>query len=348
MDQESVQQALQEIREVKGAQLFYDVHVHPFEVMYEPRSYSAVPAAKGLFSSGTLPYTAPRLSDLSLDEPAVTSNRPTDGKLLSMASLFNARKAYSHTGPLVIGEQMKLAVIDQALLLPVLKRDDPGDAQSQALAAMFSNDKRFRFGYCLPSAIPDEQVVMAVGQAVERYGVQVLKIHPSITGIDLGRSEGLRRLEMLLEASRQHRLKVIIHGGLSPECPDRQAATFGIVDNLRRIDWSLTPETVIIAHGGCFGYTADEAKTSVIPELLKLLERFANLAIDTSALKMEVLCRLIEQLDPGRIYFGSDALYEREWGAMVTLWSALRKSVKDCAAALSQIAGSNPGRLLAS
>jgi len=348
MDLESVQQALQDIRKVKGSQLFHDVHVHPFEVMYEPRSYHAVPAAMGLYSAGTLPYTAPRLSDLSLDEPAVTSERPTDGKLLSMASLFNARKAYSHTGPLVIGDLMELAVVDRALLLPVLKKNDPGDAQSQDLAVMFGNDKRFRFGYCLPSMVPDEQAVMAVGQAVGRFGVQVLKIHPSISGIDLGKTEGLRRIELLLEASRLHRLKVIIHGGLSPECPDRQAATFGKVENLRRIDWSLTPETVIIAHGGCFGYTTAEAKTSVIPELLKLLERFANLAIDTSALKIEVLCCLLEQIDFSRLYFGSDALYEREWGAMVTLWNALRKSVKDCEAALSQIAGSNPGRFLAS
>lgn len=347
MDVSEVSTAIAEIREIKGTQIFYDVHVHPFEVMYQSRAYHPAENVTGVYCSGPLSYASPKLGELDLEAMSPDRTRADDSKLRSMACLFNARKAYSHIGPRVIGDQMELAIVDRAVLLPVLKHSDGDANQSPDLAAMFGKDDRFLLGYCLPSTVPVEGVVEAVGRAVERFGVRVLKIHPSITGLDLGSPAGVRTVEALLEASRQHRLKVVIHGGRSPECPDRQAANFGVVSHLQRIDWSLTPETVIIAHGGCFGYSAAEAITEVLPVMEQLLARHAHLAVDTSAIKGEVLCPMLERFDLERIYFGSDALYEKEWGAMVTLWCALRQTLNDGDEALRQIAGSNPGRLFA-
>jgi GNAT superfamily N-acetyltransferase len=209
---------------------------------------------------------------------------------------------------------------------------------------MFGGDERFLFGYCVPNDIQNDQVEKDVRHVVAEYDVRVLKIHPSVTGIDLGRREGIDRVEALLDAAGKCGLKTIIHGGMSPDCTDSQSVSYGTINNLQVIDWSITPETVVIAHGGCYGHSPDDACGNIIPGMVKLFQRHDNLSIDTSGVGFDVLCHLLKCFDLERILFGSDALYEKQWVAIVRLWQALQRSVKMHEDALFGIVSINPGK----
>jgi predicted TIM-barrel fold metal-dependent hydrolase len=77
----------------------------------------------------------------------------------------------------------------------------------------------------------------------------------------------------------------------------------------------------------------------------RLFEHYENLAVDTSGLPFDVLCLLAEYFDQEKVVFGSDALYEKQWMAMVKLWYALRKTAPDAEEAIVRITSENPSRL---
>jgi hypothetical protein len=345
MDKYSVQKSIDALKELKGSNTFYDVHVHPYEVMFDSCKYSPSAASRGVYSSCATEYRPPELGDLNLGAPDFAKGKEVDKKLRAMASLLGARRSYSHTGPKVFGDQMNLCGIDKALMLPVMGKDEVGGGQLKAISEMFGGDERFLFGYCVPNDIQNDQVEKDVRHVVAEYDVRVLKIHPSVTGIDLGRREGIDRVEAILDAAGKCGLKTIIHGGMSPDCTDSQSVYHGTINNLQHIDWSITPETVVIAHGGCYGHSPDDACDNIIPGMVKLFKRHDNLSIDTSGVGFDVLCHLLKCFDLERILFGSDALYEKQWVAIVRLWQALQHSVKMHEDALFGIVSINPGKL---
>lgn len=345
MDKHSVQKFIDALKEIKGANTFYDIHVHPYEVMFDACQYQASALSGGLFSAGAAKYLAPELSDLNLNPTAAGKGKELDKKLRAMACLLGARRSYSHTGPVVLGDQMRLGGIDRALLLPVMGEAEGGDDQLRAMSQMFGGDERFLFGYCVPSDIRNDQIEAAVRRAVAEYDVRAVKIHPSVTGIDLSGRKGIDRVETILDAAGKCRLKVIIHGGLSPDCQNQQAVSYGTVANLRHVDWSITPEAVVVAHGGCFGHAYDDARENVIPAMVELFKRYDNLSFDTSGVGFEVLCHLLQRFDRERILFGSDALYEKQWIAMLKLWFALQQTHERPDEVLLMIAGLNPDKL---
>ncbi|ALC16863.1 amidohydrolase [Desulfuromonas soudanensis] len=345
MDKYSVQKSIDALKELKGSNTFYDVHVHPYEVMFDACQYQPSAQSGGLFSAGAAKYLAPELGDLNLNPTAVGKGKELEQKLRAMACLLGARRSYSHTGPVVFGDQMNLSGIDRVLLLPVVREAEGGDGQLKAMSEMFGGDERFLFGYCMPGDISNDQIEAAMRRAVAEYDVRAVKIHPSVTGINLGCRAGVERVEAILAAAGNNRLNVVIHGGLSPDCQNQQAVSYGTVANLRHVDWSITPGAVVIAHGGCFGHSSGDACANVIPAMVGLFERYDNLSFDTSGVGYEVLCRLLKCFDQERILFGSDALYEKQWAALMKLWCALRKTQKWPEEALVGIAALNPGRL---
>lgn len=346
MDKAEVQKNLEEIKEVKGTEIFYDLHVHPFEVMFSPASYEPSPISGGLYGAGNMEYIPPSLTDLKFEPFEQGRLSAMNAGMKEKLNLFNARRAYSHTGPRVFSDLMELSCVDRALLLPVTGDQGSSDDQFQVATELFGDDDRFFFGYSPPNGTDEQDISLAVQRAVEACHVKALKIHPNVTGIDLGCRSGVARMEWLLEVSRMTRLKVIVHGGLSPDCQKGRAASFASVRNLAKVDWSITPETVVIAHGGCFGHTPGEASQEVLPTMSDLLGKYPNLAVDTSGLGLEVLCELLNRIDAERIYFGSDALYEKQWGAMLKLWLALKRTDHPPAESLVRIAGHNPAAFL--
>ena len=342
MNKAEAQKTIEELLEIKGAHTFYDVHVHPFEVMFDACQYQHSPEYDGLYRSGTSEYRAPEITDLTLQQPLPGPESAANKKLRAMACLLNARRFYSHTGPMVFSDHMKLGGIDRVLLLPVMAENETGDAQLEAMARMFGHSEKFLRGYCVPNDVPDNLVEREMSRVVAEYDVKALKIHPSVTGIDLGSEKGVTRVECLLAAAQNNGLKVIIHGGMSPDCKNSEAICYGIIDNLMKIDWSVIRETVIIAHGGCYGYSFSDAAAEVLPELLKLFERYENLSFDTSSISFDVLCQLLKCCDSKRIFFGSDALYEKQWVSLVKLWNAIKSSQTQCEDIFLRIVSDNP------
>ena len=341
MDKSTVVKNLDALKAIKGAHTFYDIHVHPYEVMFDACRFQPSPVCAGLYSAGATDYSPPAPADLDLHRDGLAKGVQLDKKLRSMACLLNARRLYSHTGPRVLGDQMNLSGIDKCLLLPVVN-DEAADDQLGTMSDMFRGDDRFIFGYCPPAGISNHQLADHARKAVDDYGIRVLKVHPSVTGIDLSCKEGIERVESILDASKQCRLKVIVHGGMSPDCKNARAISYGTLTNLHHVDWSITPQTVVIAHGGCYGHTVDDACSQVVPLMSDMFARHHHLAFDTSGIETDILCLLLERFDLKRIYFGSDALYEKQWAALLRLWHALRKTVQQHEDALIQILGTNP------
>ncbi len=346
MDKRTVLRTLNMLKELKGPNTFYDLHVHPFEVMYKPFEYSPSSVDNGLFSIGSSGYVAPQVGDVNLGKVEGKAERKFEQKLRAKATLLNARRIYTHTGPKVLGDQMELCAIDKALLLPIVVDEDSGAGQLRSMKEMFGADDRFSFGYCLPNNIPNDKIAADVKRAKDEYGIKVLKIHPAVTGIDLSSPKGIARVESILDASKKSKLKVIIHGGMSPDCKNRQAASYGTVNNLQHIDWSITPETVVIAHCGCFGHSAGEARETVLPIIEQLLGWYSNLAVDTSGIGFGTLCQVLTNIDSQRIMFGSDSLYEQQWAAIVKLWCALERWVTKPEEELLRIVSNNPANFL--
>ena len=346
MEKGTVLQILELVREIKANNRFYDLHVHPHEVMYDPLTYYPSAVGPGFYGTGSSAYNAPEITDVAIDGGFRREERRSNDILRAKMAVLTSRRIYAHTGPKVLGDLLELACIDEALLLPVMRSDEVDDGQIAQMRRMFGGDQRFHFGYCLSNSVPNDRIVEHLREVVADCPVRVLKIHPAVTGIDLGSAAGKERVEAMLEASRLTGLKVLIHGGLSPDCARRENSSYAAIANLLPIDWGITPETVIIAHAGCFGYPFDQVRAEVMPRMQGLLERFPHLMVDTSGANIDVLEQILIRVGRNRIVFGSDALYETPWFAMVKLWCALKAGVKDPEEGLLQIAGLNPARLL--
>ncbi len=345
MDKLSVKKTIDLVKEIKGSNAFYDVHVHPFEVMFNPLTYNSSPLKKGVFSTGSTMYTPPDYCSLNLRNSENMLDKEFDPNLKSKVMLLQSRQIYAHTGPGVLTAEMDLCAIDKSFLLPVVRENETGNGQLQMIQKLFGSDERFFLGYCLPNDIPNSKIADNVNRIVKKYGIKVLKIHPAVTGLDLSSQAGSERVEAILNAADNAKLKVIIHGGKSPECPNSEAISYGTIEKLQHIDWSITSEAVVIAHSGCYGYSAKEVQELVLPVMEKLLNRYSHLTIDTSGIGLNTLSIIFRNIDLQRIVFGSDSLYEKQWAAMVKLWHALERSVEKPDEILLQIMSINPSSL---
>lgn len=345
MDRKNVEYALDLIRDIKGSYTFYDVHVHPFEVMDGAINYVRSSTCYGLYSSVAAEYVMPEISDLDLKKKEKLVGDYHDKKILNKMLQLNRRRIYAHNGPKVFCDQMKLSGVDKVVLLPVMAKDEYGDQQLRLLSDMFGGDDRFLLGYCVPNDISVNEISGKIKRVVNEYNVEVLKIHPSLQGINPSRTEGKDRIESILAAAKEESLKVIIHGGLSLDCKDAHAVAYGAVSNLQHIDWSITSETVVIAHAGSYGHSPAEVSRDVLPSLNRLLSHYANLVVDTSALEVDLLSLVFKNINTDRICFGSDSLYENQWIEMLKIWCALQQSVINPEESLIKVASSNPLKL---
>ncbi len=340
LPREEVRRQLQRIDALGADATVIDAHVHPFEVFLGESRYSPVADLEGVHSTSPTPYRPP---DVAPMKEAAAPARPVDPALQAKLFLLTVRRLYAHTGPRVLGDQMALAGVDRALLLPVVRPGD--DDPFPAMAAMFGDDPRFALGYCPPPSLTDDAIGAAVAAAAAA-GAVAIKVHPAISDIPLADGAGVRRLEHILAASRASGLAVVVHGGLSPQCSDPDAVAHADLANLRHVDWSLTDRPVVVAHAGAFGYSHAEVEADVLPLLMALMERHDHLMTDLSGLDTATLCTALGRLDLDRVVFGSDALYFAPWEAMVRLALALEEAVSDGDEAFLKVACLNPARLL--
>jgi hypothetical protein len=342
LERSEVIKYLERIGDIKKSHALFDMHVHPFDVMGEGGTYTQNLQDAGLYSRNSSPYALPTAGPLKIGQlPAMPSPRPNP-ELRDKMAILTARRLYAHTGSKPFADQMRLSGIDKILLLPVLGNDEPDDLQMKMLRGMFGDDKRFALGYCIPNRVANTEIGNLVREAVYNYKIQAIKIHPNITKINLHASSGKERVEYILEAAGKAGLKVVIHGGISTGIKDPMAASSGILHNLQHIDWGSSSETVIIAHAGTYGHDLAQIKEEVLPLMNKLLARHSNLFVDISGLEFEAISAIVTSIDLDRIMFGSDALYNSQWGAVVKLMHVLQKNTPDFENGFIKIASLNP------
>ncbi|OEU51931.1 MAG: hypothetical protein BA871_16210 [Desulfuromonadales bacterium C00003096] len=345
IDKIAVERYLAIIQEIAASVCLTDSHVHPYEVLYDDCTYEPNPEMDGVYSTGSASYVAPTIDSISLEAPAAPPS-DTPRHLVERMMLLAMRRRFAHTGPQCWLDHARLAGMSRFVLLPVAQPGRTADARMAEMAKMFGSAPQFLLGYSLPNSLDPEVIEIDIQRAVENYDIRVLKVHPTLSGHDLTALEGRKRVDALLKASQSLCLPVILHGGGSPSMRYSTAACQqGELDNLAKLDLGLTDRPVIIAHAGAFGISAEEFEGRVLSQLRDLLARFDHLLVDTSALSVDVLSLLLEQVDPERIVFGSDAFYVSSWKAAVKLFWVLERQFSRPEDLFAQIAGANPEKL---
>jgi predicted TIM-barrel fold metal-dependent hydrolase len=318
-----------------------DIHAHPFELFFSSPSYTQVDPVPGLYTSDGTSYQVPTVSDAaSLDDDlrrkaAALFTRPA----LARQSLT---RLYRHTGPYVFEAQMRLSGIDRVLLLPVSHSLDHMQQQMATMKAMFGGrDDQFLFGWCVSNDVLEKDIHVSLREAVRHHGISAVKLHPNLCRIEPKVPAGRNRIEAILDACGRLVLPLVVHGGTSPLSGERGLPDCAIVENLDKINWSLSPSAVIIAHAGAYGATPNEIETKVLPLLLKMLDRHSNLFADLSGLDTACLFQILSRVNPERLLFGSDMLYESQWAAVVRLLHTLHRVSYHPEELFLRIAGEN-------
>jgi predicted TIM-barrel fold metal-dependent hydrolase len=333
-------------RKLQDGSPWMDVHVHPFEVIFNSFRYEPDPARGGVFGIDNMCYKPPSVSPLRMESDTgnVLDDVPHQDAI--RASILIYRKLYSHIGPGVLGDQMALSGIGKCLLLPVLQPESAGNEEMELITGFYRRDDRFMIGYCIPNIVRPVDIVNDIRSAIARYGIKAIKLHPNLTGIDLGTSEGRERVEAVLQGCHDLGLPLVVHGGSSPVIKNPRARMYSSLSNLSLIDWGMTTRPVIISHAGLMGASLQEIESDLMPAVKKILLAHNNVLIDVSALDFGPLCLVLRTVDPQRIVFGSDSFYFSQWGAIIKLFRALKRSFPSFEERFLWIVSQNAARYL--
>ncbi len=347
LSQRDIENYLERIRQIRGAHELIDIHVHPFEVIFNALKYRQHPQCEGVYSSAEADYRPPHVS--VQEQSSSFSDRCVpvlNEEMKARCLLLAMRQRYLHTGPRVIADQMNLSGIDKVLLLPVMAESAATEEQMEIMAGMFGRDPRFSYGYSIPNTVGNAQICTAVSAAVRKFAVKALKVHPAVTGLNLGTTEGCERIECMLEACREHGLSVIIHGGRSPAAANAGYREFGTLEKLQRIDWSRSGYPVVIAHAGLYGYETEEFLPEITDRLTNIMDKHDNVFADISGIELPTLCSLLKLTDTARLVFGSDCLYYPQWKILIGLYHALCKVFTAPDEQFVRIASTNPLKII--
>ena len=339
-----IQKYLSIVHELKTEYRFYDMHVHPFEIIYDSFKYEKYPDDDGLYCLSNQKYSKPIVSNLDLScENASCNTKMQDSKL---SNLIGLRRIYCHIGPKIFEAHMKLSGIDEILLLPVALSEEQIDCQMKGIKEIFGSKPNFRFGYSVPNSIQNSEIINYMKGKIKVHKIEAIKLHPNITEIDLGTTSGKERIENILAACSFFQLPLIIHGGRSPLLKNRETFDYGHLKKFKDINWNLTSAPVILAHGGLYGCDLQEVDKEVLPMAKKFISKYSNVFIDIAGLDFPVLINLIRQIDSSRIVLGSDSLYYDQWTTVVKLIHALKKLHLEVEAELINIMSTNPANIL--
>lgn len=335
------QYLLEWAREISTRHPFMDFHVHPFDVFSGDIGYQADPNIKGLFYKTKSVYKPPSLES---SEESVNSSFQA-GFSNSRALLLASRLIYNHTGPKVFTDQLDMAGIAGALLLPVVRVPDAAMNMVGVAVKIFQQEKRFHLACPFPVGLAADELASYYSTAKKSKQIWAIKIHPNLIGLDPLTKTGKDLIEATLICAGQLKLPVVVHGGYTSGLSSPEPMVYGSLDRLANINWNITSCPVIIAHGGCYGLNEADM-TSAIPILNGLLDKAPHLLADTSALNLPALQLLLANVDRNRLIFGSDALYFKVWKAWVDFLQALRQ-VSPCPDDdLIRIASMNPANCL--
>lgn len=331
-------------REVGKDHPFWDFHIHPFDALTGDVNYHLDDSVNGLFAKGSGRYHAPTpefvAGSSDIDDSLQRSSYSERAVLLA------SRFTYLHTGPKVFTDQLDVAGISRAVLLPVVREAGFAVTMLNTMGMMFSADNRFILGCPFPVGISCDKLLTYFCWARDTWNVRVIKLHPNL--IDLNPSEQCGRdiLDATLDASVVLKLPIIVHGGKTPGLEHVEKREHSILSHLAEVNWGISSTPIIIAHAGCYGLDEDEIP-SALKLLNNLLEKYSNIMVDTSYLELPVLQKVLASVDCNRLIFGSDALYVPVWKAWVRFLKALRLVSSHPDEDLIRIASLNPMSCLA-
>jgi predicted TIM-barrel fold metal-dependent hydrolase len=319
---------------------FLDMHVHPFDVLSGDVAYRRNEHLEGVFSMGKAAYRAPA------DEPSESNEmRPASAPVSERTLGLAARLKYLHTGPKVFVDQLEITGLSGALLLPVARVPHRAEEMLDVMDDMFTGESRLMRSCAFPVGVPAQEISAFLHSAHMGHGIQGVKIHPNLCGVNPLDALGHELIEGALEAAGRLGLPTIVHGGLIAALSPDEAAEYGLLERLETVNWGLSSAPVIIAHAGCFDLRAEDVDAS-LARLNRLFERYPNLMADTSSLDPASLRRVLQRVGLERLVFGSDALYVSMRAAWVGFLRALREVSRSPDNDLVRIASVNAANCL--
>jgi predicted TIM-barrel fold metal-dependent hydrolase len=332
---------------IRASCRLYDIHVHPYEILFDRFQYQADRSAPSLFTIPGKSYAPPALTRLKFPEITDLDDEMRSQRLQGIAALFLA-KIYGSVGERVFADQMKLSGIGKMLLLPVASGRGETDFRSRMnwVKELYRDEERFWLAGSVPPAISVDEISPYVTLLVREFGIRAVKCHPVVSELDLATPERQRWLEALLQACGDAGLPLIIHGGRNNPYWGGSRGNFGAIQHMREIDFSLSREPVVLAHAGFHNCRVQEIEQEGLPILRRLLDRHANLYVDISGLGFEPLKTVLRLVESERVLFGSDALYAPEWEVVATTLHALKTLGMPWEERFVEIAGTNPEKTI--
>ncbi|GFO68491.1 hypothetical protein GMLC_20700 [Geomonas limicola] len=311
---------------IKQHHRLYDVHVHPYEVLFDRFTYQDSASAPGVLSLDGKGYSTPSIYHFRFPELTDLGNDSKSIRLQDI-SVMLLKKVYSFVGEKVFSDQMELGGIDKVLLLPVASESSSATQFENRLrwvTEYYSDQRRFAIAGSVPGSVPTDGLRDYILSQQVRFNIKAIKCHPVVTGIDLSRMARKQWLAELVRACGQCRLPLIIHSGRNNPYWGGKRTNCAALENLKRINFSCSGTPVIIAHAGFHRCTMSDILTEGLPLLKNMLSTHDNLFVDISGLTFEPLKVVIEHLPANRILFGSDALYAPQWESVILTLHALR------------------------
>lgn len=329
--------------ELKKCHRFYDMHVHPYELIQNRLIYENWIGSSDICGVAGANYLPPRPGRFHFRDTGMTRDVPEN--LRRKFFEMKLHRLYACTGPGVITDHMALCGIDRALLLPVPGVTGDFARQMEFVAGLFRDDDRFFLAGSLPNDVDTRFIDQYLSTLVRRFGILALKIHPNVTGIDLGSRAGRERIESVLQACDHLDLPLIIHGGRSSLLEHPEMGGYGVIENLISIPWQFTRTPVVIAHAGLYGLEERETGKALLL-MMEMLRRHDNLLVDIADLPLDAVSMIVEAVDAGRILFGSDALYCAPWNMMLKLLLALSQRPSRFEERFLRIVSENPEKYI--
>ena len=329
-------------KNIKNNHVFYDIHVHPFDIFTEDNKKFSNLTPDCLKFPNKEEHRSPIIEPIKDNE----NYDHVSERVMNLCNKLIINKRYSRPDMQLFTDHMRLSLIDKIMFLPVPSKKGSFSDQLEYQNEFCKSNENFINGGSISNSTKTADIMRFMTLLKEKYNVKIIKIHPNITGIDTTTATGKERIEAILSACNELKLPSIIHGGRSAMLAQKREQTYGDIDNLADINWAISGEKVVIAHAFCHDYDTSYIKKNIIPKLRKLCEKYENIMFDLSNLEIDSMTLLLNSINNDRIVFGSDALYEHQWAAVVKLLLSLSRIKEKKEEKFMKIISINPSKYI--
>ena len=336
-----VQKIMNWISDIKKDYKLYDMHVHPNEIIFNEYVYNQNKNFSEIQSIKGISYQKPEISNVKFPPEGEKKTISTPIMNKKIALMMSLKKLYGHIGPEVIAHHMNISGIDQVLLLHVSPFSAGQGIDIEEIHDLYGDDNRFLLACSLPVDIKISEIKSHLIRAKNRFNIKAIKVHPSISGMDLSNKYYVDLFEEILVTADYLKLPIVVHVGRSNLLNNPDYANYALIDNFLKIDFGLTNYAVVIAHAGLHQIDLSEQE-SVLRKLSMLMEKYSNINIDISTLQMNEIDKVINKTSIDRIMFGSDALYIQQWKMITMLFYLLEQRYRDFSDKFIKICSLNP------